>query len=508
MHLIKSKWFVFFLSSVVLLWALAACGGQAESNLPPIEERSQQEAAKTENTPTPTTAASTSTPVPPTPTPIPPTPTPTSAPTDTPPADSSPEENTVDTATLPDLPLPEDAQEVTFELDEIVFTSATDIETLVDFYRDALSNDNWAEQADFSQVDETYAFVEFDRGDEFIYITVIDFDGASEATIDLSSAPSLAGSAGDEGITTAPADGSGYTIADWPTPPEAKEVNISGDKLSFKVSLPLADLAEFYRPTYEMMELDPGCLDDAADYTSLSCSLSSGDVTLNFFAFEGFDDTEVEIDFVNYALGSSTNSSGGSSGELGVVDEDGLPLPDDYTGYTSEGTEFSRTVNVSSPSDLDTLLAFFQTELSGRGWTLEGSDQTSAEATLRFSGPDGELVVTLQSGGETEVVLTVRNLAAAKEAGILPPAGQARIYLVNLSDGELTVTINDQVIKLAAQAGMESPDDAPHLDLPPDTYEVTTQVGSSSVTDEVIVGPDESWGLLLDEQGALPTQLY
>jgi hypothetical protein len=299
MHLTKSKWFVFLSISVVLLWALTACGGQDENDPSPAEEIAQQEVVEAENTPTPTMPPPTSTPVPPTPTPLPPTPTP--VPTDTPPADSTLEENTADTTMLPDLPLPEDAQGVTYEFSEIIFTSPTEIEALVEFYREALSPDNWEEQVDFSQVDDTFAFVEFDRGDEFIFITIVDFDGAREASIDLSGAPSLAGSAGDGDSTTAATDGSGYTIADWPVPPEAQDVDISGDILSFKVSLQLADVAEFYRPTYEMMDLATGCLDDAADYTSLSCSVSTGDVTLNFFAFEGADDTEVEIDFVNYA---------------------------------------------------------------------------------------------------------------------------------------------------------------------------------------------------------------
>jgi len=502
MYFTKSKWFVFLLFLAVLLWSLTACGGEDESSPPPAEESAQQEAAQIENTPTPTEEP-TSTPVPPTSTS---TSTPTPAPTDTPTAEPPPEEETADTSPLPDLPLPEDAEEVAYEFSEIIFSSPSDIETLVEFYREALSIDNWEEELDFSEVDEAFAFVEFGRGDETIFITIFELGGASQTSIDLSSAPSLAGDAGDDDSMATSTEGSGYTIADWPTPPDAKDIDISGDLLSFKVSLPLVDVVEFYRPTYEMMGLGTSCLDDAADYTSLSCSISAGDVTLNFYAFEGVDDTEVEIDFVNYALGSSTDDS--SPGELGVTDEDGLPLPDDYTSYASEGSEFSRQVYVSSPSDLDTLVEFFQTELSDRGWTLDDSDQSSAEATLRFSGPDGELVVTLQSGDETEVALTVKNRAAAEEAGILPPAGQARIYLVNFTEEELTVTIDDQVIKLAAEAGMESPDDAPNMDLPPGTYDVTTEVGSSSVTDEVIVGPDESWGLLLDEQGAFPMQIY
>ena len=30
----------------------------------------------------------------------------------------------------------------------------------------------------------------------------------------------------------------------------------------------------------------------------------------------------------------------------------------------------------------------------------------------------------------------------------------------------------------------------------------------SSVTDQITIGADETWGLLLDEQGTLPLQMY
>jgi hypothetical protein len=117
--------------------------------------------------------------------------------------------------------------------------------------------------------------------------------------------------------------------------------------------------------------------------------------------------------------------------------------------------------------------------------------------------------VTLNpTGNETEVNLTVKDPAAAKAAGILPPGGQARLYLANSSAEELTVTINGQETKVAAEAGMTSPEDAPKLDLPPGTYELTTAAGGSTVTDEIVVGQDEVWGLLLDSSGALPLQMY
>lgn len=293
------------------------------------------------------------------------------------------------------------------------------------------------------------------------------------------------------------------TVADWPTPSDATEIEISDETLSFKTALLLKDVADFYRPVYEEHGLDASCLEDVGDYTSVSCSYSNGDVTVSFFAFEGFNNTEVEIEVINYGLASSDDSDG-----LGVTEEEGLPLPDDHTGYSFEGGEFRSMIALSSPSDVATLVAFFQTELADRGWTLEDVEETAAETTLQFSGSDGELVVTLTPGEETEAVLVQRNRAAAEEAGILPPTGQARLYLVNFTAGELTVAIDGQTIEVPPEAGMESPDDAPMLDLPPGTYDVTTTVGGSSVTDEIVVGPDESWALLLDEIGALPMQMY
>jgi hypothetical protein len=241
-----------------------------------------------------------------------------------------------------------------------------------------------------------------------------------------------------------------------------------------------------------------------ADYTSVSCSYSNGDITVSFFAFEGFGETEVEIEVINYALQADEDDSG----ELGVDEEDGLPLPNDRSGYSSEGGEFRRTVTVSSPSDLATLSEFYQTELASRGWTLDEAEGTDTDQTLRFSGDEGELVVTILAGDETEVVLVQRDRAAAEAAGVLPPAGLARLYLVNFTESDMTVTIDGQAIDVPPEAGIESPDDAPQVDLPPGSYDVTTEVSGNSVTDEIVVGPDESWALLLDEEGALPLQMY
>ncbi|NJN98057.1 MAG: hypothetical protein HC875_30240 [Anaerolineales bacterium] len=422
---------------------------------------------------------------------------------------------------MPDLPFPEDAKDVVYDADatQITFTSPSKIPEIAEFYRQALSEQGWQEDANFSMVEDMFGSLEFSQGDQTLSITLLPDvlnDSGAQVMIDVSGmvapAEEVAEVPAEE--STPAANAPGYTIDDWPFPPEAIMVNRAGDKLTYTVGQDLQTVADFYRPTFELMELGTSCLDDVGDYTSISCSASNGDYSLNFFAFEaGDNNTEVEINFTNYALGSTDSgdsSDGGDSGPLTAEDKDGLPVPSDYTNYFSEGSPFLRRLTFTSPSDIEALVQFFQTELPPLGWEQAGEVSSTAEATnLTFEGAEGKLTVTMKpSGDETEVVLANKNPKAAAEAGIVPPAGQSRIYMANLSTEELTVTINEQVIKVAAEAGTTSPDDAPKLDLKPGTYQVTTKAGSTSVTDEVTLGPDEVWTLLLSPEGAAPLQMY
>ncbi|GAB4455681.1 MAG: hypothetical protein Kow0031_37240 [Anaerolineae bacterium] len=418
---------------------------------------------------------------------------------------------------IPAVPLPDDAAGVNFDPDtgEVTFTSATDLADLAEFYRQEMTALGWEEDTFLSMESESFASLDFAQGDETVTFIAFDIAGSIEATLDVSSAPSLSGmpageSGDDAGIAAEPpADAPTTTINDWPVPPDATEVDLSGETLKYKVAMPLADLVEFYRPTFEELGLGTSCLDNAAEYTSISCSSSDGYVTLNFFAFEGFDDTEVEINFSNSYYPVDGGASGGDSGELRAEEQDGLPMPSDNSGYGDESTEYSRRLTVTSPSDIPTLLAFYQTELAALGWQEEDSTTDGDATVVTFSGPDGNLTLTLRpSGGETEAVLASKNPAAAEAAGVLPPAGQARLFLVNFAEEGITVTVNNQKIDVAAGAGMDSPDTAPSVDLPPGSYTVSFAIGGQSFSDSVEVGPDEAWGLLLDAQGLLPLQIY
>ena len=73
---------------------------------------------------------------------------------------------------------------------------------------------------------------------------------------------------------------------------------------------------------------------------------------------------------------------------------------------------------------------------------------------------------------------------------------------------EAEVTINKQTIKVAAGVGAKAPN-GPTLDLAPGKYKFSVKLpGMPLQNDELEVGADETWGLLIGPGGALPLQAY
>ena len=66
---------------------------------------------------------------------------------------------------------------------------------------------------------------------------------------------------------------------------------------------------------------------------------------------------------------------------LTVEDKDGLPLPSDYTSYSSESSQFRRVIEATSLSSLPILVEFFSIELSTVGWQSCPIDGQPGSAT-------------------------------------------------------------------------------------------------------------------------------
>ena len=303
------------------------------------------------------------------------------------------------------LPLAADAESVEHDdlSEQITFSSASDIETLVDFYRQALTEQGWQEDEDFSFVDEAFASLDFAQREALLTVDMLN-------------------------------DGSGVT-----------EVTLYGSGLVW----------------------------DAND---------SG---------EGTDDSD-------------------DSEELSLIEEDELFLPSDNSGYFSEGSQFSIIANITSPSEVEALAKLYQTGLPDYGWQETGVT-TGSETELYFVKDDQELNLQLRPlGSETEIEFVLRDPVAAAEAGILPPAGQTKLMVINFTEDTLMMTINQQTLEIpGGGAEIEDPADVPQFDVPPGQHTITTVLpDGQSLTDTAEVGANEVWTLWTDEEGVLPVRLY
>ncbi|MEM7345114.1 MAG: hypothetical protein AAF485_12790 [Chloroflexota bacterium] len=419
-----------------------------------------------------------------------------------------------------DLPVANDAESVVYDTDfeQITYNSPSDVETLVTLYRDSLTAMGWQEDNDFSTADTEFALLYFEQGDASIYVEISNF-GLGDNTDVVIDTYNVAWNGVDGSDTTASASsssGTGYTIDDWPIPTEAEAINRVGNELSFSVPWDAPTTAEFLRPTFVTMGLDTDfCLDDAGEYTSISCSTGAESIYLNF-AMHSFDnETNVEITLENFDLADDStleplgNLAASLSG-LVLIEENGFFIPSNYTSFSTEGSQFSKTALVSTPSDFEALSTLYENELPNYGGTYLGHNILTSEATFYIEGPNGELSMTLSNNGsETEIMIIQKDAKAAADAGILPASGKGRIYLANPGETDLTVTVAGQTITVPpSDMTTDSPADSnlEYLDLAPDSYTIAVSDGAAS--ESLDLAADTSWVVIVDTIALIPLQLY
>ena len=184
----------------------------------------------------------------------------------------------------------------------------------------------------------------------------------------------------------------------------------------------------------------------------------------------------------------------------------------------AKDSPFIKSVHVETPLDLAAVLGFYRVELSKRGWTEnDGAVVEPDRAVIAFTTTDGPALLRLiHQDHRTIVDLWLRKPAAVEKPDILPSPGQVKLMFGNNTDEEAVITINEQIITLAARAadkltnaGRQLPD-SPEIDLPPGKYKVTFKVASGAAQNrEFEAAADENWGLLVGPDGVpLPVHLY
>jgi hypothetical protein len=189
----------------------------------------------------------------------------------------------------------------------------------------------------------------------------------------------------------------------------------------------------------------------------------------------------------------------------------GLPVPSNTTQVGTEKTPFRVVLTAKLAADLPSVLAFYRRELGKRNWKEEsqGAVTTADKVVLAYTSPEGPAILKLdRAGDDTDISLSLRKPAEASKAGMLPKPGQVKVLLGNMTESEAVVTINRQTIKVSAGAGSKGPN-GPTIDLPPGKYKISFKVARGPVqTEDVEVGANETWGVIIGPGGALPLQMY
>jgi hypothetical protein len=316
-----------------------------------------------------------------------------------------------------------------------------------------------------------------------------------------------------------------------PVPDTAEDVEFDGadGKLEFSSTSSLKSVADFYRSAMKeqgwasrssvinnanMVVLNFAKAGKAVSFTMMKMGNKTNvtvDGTGLKMAAAKSDVPPAPADAAQAPAAADTANAPATADDLEAEESGGLPMPKRHTMSEGSKSPFRRELKASVPLALSDVLGFYRRELGKLSWKEEskGAVVAADNAAIAYTSPDGPAMLKLgRKDGATTVNLVVRNPGAAVKAGMMPKPGQAKLAFVNPNEVEAAVTINKQTFKVVAGGGTKGPD-GQLFDLPPGKYKFSIKLaGKPASNDEIEVGADQAWGLLIGPGGALPMQVY
>ncbi|MBR0783822.1 hypothetical protein [Bradyrhizobium iriomotense] len=263
--------------------------------------------------------------------------------------------------------------------------------------------------------------------------------------------------------------------------------------------------------------------ESSADSIRFGWSRTSGSdnyVDQTWWAVRGHDTPDNFVDrLLSIPVGAIARGASASF-EAKLSDDTGLPLPEGWALTTAKNSPLIRSVYAETPRDFATVLGFYRTELSERGWTENDNAVLEPDrAVIAFTTAHGPALLRLSRQDDRTITELSQRKRAVATAGLQPKPGQVRLMLGNKTDDNAVITVAEQTIKLAAHAGEKLANsdsaagelpDSQKIDLPPGRYKITLKVdGSAAESREFEVAANETWGLLAGTDGVLlPMRLY
>jgi hypothetical protein len=314
-----------------------------------------------------------------------------------------------------------------------------------------------------------------------------------------------------------------------PVPENAEDVEFSADdgKLEFSSPSSVKSVADFYRSTMKQQGWNSqSSVINNANMVVLNFSKARKTVSLTIMKMGAKTNVSAEGSALEGAAANSAKPDAAPAGKTATADtpsqaatEDdliaeesgGLPVPKRHTLSVGSKTPFRRELNANVPLALADVIGFYRRELGKLNWKEESKGAVVAPdgAVIAFSSTEGPALLKLgRKDGETTVLLAVKDPEAVKKAGIMPKPGQTKIIFGNILAAESAITFNNKTIKVAGGAGTKAPD-GPTLDLAPGKYKYSIKPpGKPAQNEEVDVGADETWGLMIGPGGVLALQVY
>ena len=302
-----------------------------------------------------------------------------------------------------------------------------------------------------------------------------------------------------------------------PLPENAQSVSFNGEdgKLEYTSASTPKSVADFHRREMKTLgwTLGRSPIDKP---TMVRADFTKGARKIGFTVMLFGDKARVTADGTGLLVPADPNKE---TEQLEAIEVSGFPVPKNYTAsapgaWTMKGgaAAFRRDYHAQVPSDIGSVLALYRRELTKRAWKerSEGAVIKPDSVALAYSSPEGPATLALgRKGKETTIAIVIKNPAEAQKAGLLPPAGMAKVILGNVSDDEASLTISKKTFKIKPGTGNSKTPEGPMLDLRPGKYKYTIKLpGKPGKTSEIAVGADEAWGLIVGPGGVLPLQMY
>ncbi|HEY4142606.1 MAG TPA: hypothetical protein VGM57_14390 [Pseudolabrys sp.] len=311
--------------------------------------------------------------------------------------------------------------------------------------------------------------------------------------------------------------------APLPVPHTAEDVEFADGKLEYNAPSSVKSVADFYRSVMKQQgwNSQASVINNA---NMVELNFTKAGKAVSFTIMKMGDKTNVSADgtaleaaakptaaSTDKTAAADTASQPATEDDLIVEESGGLPVPKRHTLAVGDKSPFRRSLTANVPLDLKIVLEFYRRELGKLNWKEEskGTAVAADNAVIAFSSAEGPATLKLsRKDNETIVNLDTKNATAAAKGGVLPKPGQAKILVTNTNDVEASITINKQTYKVVAGGGTKGPDGA-MIDLAPGKYKFSTKLpGKPASNDELEVGADQSWGVLIGPGSAMSLQVY